>query len=279
MAKRIGFVDFDLNNFHADIYLQHVRNELQERGFEVAACHAIKEPQGREWAQKNDVPYFADAARMNQHVDCFAVLAPSDPQTHLELCEKIFPFGKPTYVDKTFAPDLATAERIFALADQHHAPVQTTSALRYTQVQIEVELVGRDSLEHMVAWGGGRSFAEYAIHPVEMIVSCMGPQATRLLRRGTGDRVQLLIDFSRGRTAVANIYANTQTPFAASITTDVKTQWIQPDLSRLFVDMAAAMLDFFQTAQPSIDRQESLMIRRILDAAERPDALEGFVKV
>jgi hypothetical protein len=49
--------------------------------------------------------------------------APSTPETHLELCQAVLPFGKATYVDKTFAPDLATAREIFALADQHAAAV------------------------------------------------------------------------------------------------------------------------------------------------------------
>src|SRR5450759_2028305 len=105
------------------------------------------------------------------------VLAPSSPELHQDLCMQVLPFGKVTYVDKTFAPDLATARQIFALADQHHTVMQTTSALRYTNVQAYVQKIGADSVKHMVTWGGGRSYAEYAIHPVELMVSCMGAQA------------------------------------------------------------------------------------------------------
>jgi hypothetical protein len=146
-------------------------------------------------------------------------------------------------------------------------------------VQKAVEEAGRDTLRHMIAWGGGRSYGEYAIHPVEMIVSCMGPDATRLMRRDNGNFSQLLIDFTGGRTAIANVYTNSEVPFAASISTDKKTRHIEPDLSRLFVDMAAAMLDLFESAKPNIDRRESLTIRRILDAADRPESREGFVKI
>lgn len=280
MPRRIGYIDYDLNNFHADVYLQHIRNELRSRGFAIAGCHAMKEAEGKSWATKNEVPYYADVRELDKHVDCYAVLAPANPETHLELCEKVFPFGKPTYVDKTFAPDLPTAERIFALADLHKVPMQTTSALRYTNVQKTVEEAGRNTLRHMIAWGGGRGFDEYAIHPIELVVSCMGPDATRLMRRDDGDFSQLLIDFAGGRTAIANVYVGGhQTPYAASITTDKLTTYIEPDLSRLFIDMAAAMLDLFETGKPNIDRRESLTIRRLLDAAGRPEAREGFVKI
>ena len=155
--KRIGFVDYNLENFHSNVYLKLLRNELKHRGFVVAGCTGMRPRAGRTWARSNDVPYFPDAAGLNEAVDYFMVLAPSTPETHLELCGQVFPFGKPTYVDKTFAPDLRTAGRIFALADRHRVPMQTTSALRYTEVQDYVEAVGRRQVRHMVTWGGGRS--------------------------------------------------------------------------------------------------------------------------
>jgi predicted dehydrogenase len=191
----------------------------------------------------------------------------------------VLPFGKPTYVDKTFAPDLATARRIFALADRYGAPLQTSSALRYTNVQEAVRAPGAERVQHMVTWGGGSSFGEYAIHPVELAVSCLGPEAERLMRRGTGDQSQLLIDFSGGRTAVVNVYTNANTAFAASLTTGKGTSYVAVDGSRIFINMAAAILDLFETGTPNIDRRESLTIRRLLDLAAKPASLQRFIKV
>lgn len=278
-GKRIGFVDLKLENFHANVYLKAVRNELQERGFLVAGCFALDEADGRAWAAKNAVPYFADAAELDRNVDCYAVLAPSNPEVHLDLCRRVLPFGKPTYVDKTFAPDLATARRIFALADRFGVALQTSSALRYTNVQTAVRTAGAEPLCHMVTWGGGRSFDEYAIHPVELAVSCLGPAALSLMRRGTGDQSQLLINFSGDRTAVVNVYTNANTAFAASLTTGKGTTYVPVDGSRMFINMAAAILDLFESRTPNIDRQESLMIRRILDVAGKPAAQRRFVQL
>jgi predicted dehydrogenase len=278
-AHRIGFVDNKLENFHANVFLRSFRDALQERGAVVTGCHALDEAGGQEWATKNNVPYFADPDELNAQVDCFMILAPSNPETHLDLCRKFLPFGKPTYVDKTFAPDLATAKQIFELADQHATAVQTTSALRYTTVQEALEKMGRENLRHMVAWGGGSSFGEYAIHPLELIVSCMGSAAQSLLRRDDGDRVQLLINFTDSRTAVANVYANANTPFAASLTTTEETRYVAVDSSKIFVNTAAAVLDFFDAGKPQIDRSESLMIRRILDVAEDPGVRDRFVRL
>lgn len=277
--KRIGFVDDNLENFHANVYLQLLRNELKHRGYVVAGCTGLRPRAGRKWADANGVAWFSNADGLNEAVDCFMVLAPSTPETHLELCEQVFPFGKPTYVDKTFAPDLRTARRIFALADRHRVPMQTSSALRYTEVQGYVEAVGHREIRHMVTWGGGRSFGEYAIHPLELAVSCLGPGVRRVMRRGTGRQSQLLLDYTGGRTAVVNVYTGSSTPFAASVTTAKATRYFQVDSGRIFMNTADAVLDLFESGEPGIDRKESLIIRRILDVARQKRALSGFVNL
>lgn len=275
---RIGYVDYQLGNYHANVYLEHTRGELKSRGFEIAGAWGMDEKIGKAWCDENKVPWF-DQPALNDAVDGYMVLAPSNPELHLDLCKRCLPFGKPTYVDKTFAPDVKTARAIFRLADKHGCPMQTTSALRYTNVQAHAREVGHDAIQHMVAWGGGRSFEEYAIHPVELVVSCMGADVRRLMRRGKGEQGQLLLDFTGGRTAVVNVYAQANTPFAASVTTGEATTLLTVDGSRLFVDALAAIFDFFKAGQPNIDRAESLAVRKILDAAALPEATSGFVKV
>ena len=179
-------------------------------------------------------------------------------------------------MDKTFAPNHEIARQIFALADQHGTPVQTTSALRYTNVQDEARK-GPAQVEHMIAWGGGGSFDEYAIHPLELLISVMGHEATALMRRGTPERAQLLVEFTGGRTGVVNVFPNTNTPFAASFTTEKATRYLEVDASKIFVNNQAAILDFFAAGKPNIDRRESLLLMRLLDAARDPRALMGFV--
>jgi predicted dehydrogenase len=277
MTKRIGFVDYNLQNYHANVFVSILNKELAGRGYSVSGCTALLADEGRAWGEKNNVPYFESVAELNQHVDYYAVLAPSNPEVHLDLCKQVLPFGKATYVDKTFAPSLAVAEAIFALADKHGAGLQTTSALRYTNVQAHVHAVGKANVLHMVAWGNGSSFGEYAIHPTELVLSCLGAEATSVMRRGSGPLSQLLVNFSGGRTAVIHVYIKTETPFAASVSTSKGTTYLPVDSSRFYVDLLADTLDFFDAGKPTIDRAESLMIRRILDAAERPEALQGFV--
>ncbi|OGV58989.1 MAG: hypothetical protein A2X49_14935 [Lentisphaerae bacterium GWF2_52_8] len=278
--KRIGYIDHRLENFHANVYLGILRKELKDRGFVIAGCMSEDEAEGRIWAKKNDVPYYSTPAELAANVDYFMVLAPSNPERHLDLCKMVFPFGKTTYVDKTFAPDLKSAKAIFKLGDKHGVKLQTSSALRYTNVQDQLaELGGQSAIQHMVAWGGGRSFEEYGIHPMELVVSCMGSDIASLMRRGTGPCSQVLINFKNGRTAVVNVYTDANTPFAASVSTAKETRLITVDGSKIFINMAAAILDLFEKGKPNIPRAESLAIRQILDAAADPAALKNFIKL
>lgn len=277
--RRIGFVDLNLENYHANVFLQALRGPLAGRGFALAGCTGTKVAESRAWAEKNNVPYFESHEALNAAVDFFMVLAPSNPEVHLELCQRILPFRKPTYVDKTFAPDDATARKIFAIADEHGTPVQTSSALRYTNVQDEVAKAAPATVEHMITWGGGGSFAEYAIHPLELLTSVMGHEATGLMRRGTPERAQLLVNFSGGRTGIANVFAQTNTPFAASVTTGKATRYLEVDVSKMFVNNQAAILDFFTSGKPNVDRRESLTLMRLLDIARDPRAFKEFVEV
>ena len=45
--------------------------------------------------------------------DNILILAPANPETHLKYAKIALSYGKTTYIDKTFAPDLKTAKEIY----------------------------------------------------------------------------------------------------------------------------------------------------------------------
>lgn len=277
-TKRIGFVDDDLDNFHANTYLDTIRGPLAERGYEVVGATAINAPRGRDWATEKSVRYYETVAEMAAEVDCFAVLAPSTPETHLGLCEQVFPHAKPTFVDKTFAPDVATALRLFQMADENGAACQTTSALRNTNIQAEVAEMN-DLLVSMTVWAGGASFEEYGIHPVELAVSCLGLAPERLLIAGAEHHPTLVVAFTDGRVATIDFNAQEYVPFAAVLTSDKTSKAVVVDDSMLFVNAAAAILDFFDAGRPLVPRDETMAVLRILEAAKNPATRDGWVAV
>ena len=53
MSQRIGFFDFDLDNFHADVYLKLLRGDLQSRGFTVAGATTIQANSSQAWCAQD----------------------------------------------------------------------------------------------------------------------------------------------------------------------------------------------------------------------------------
>lgn len=279
-TKRIGYIDHRLDNFHANIYLDLLRGDLKTRGWEVAKCWALDEAGGRQWAARKNVSYVSTVADMAD-CDALVVLAPSTPEVHLELAKLAFPLRKPTYVDKTFAPDLKTAKRIFALADKHRVPVITSSALRCAaSLNRTVTELGRDRIRHLRAWGGGRSFEEYVIHPLEMLVAAMGPGVREVMRLSDGaNHHELHVRFTGGRTGSVFVHTNGECAFRAVVTTDAKTVHVDTSPDPIFRDLASRILDFFESGSECIDRRETLALFKIRDAAFNAKARGRFLKV
>lgn len=276
-GQRIALVDYNLENYHADTFLKLLRGSLRNRGFDVAAATALKVEEGRRWARNNEVRYVDRVEDLVDLADCFMVLAPDNSEVHLELCEATFPLARPTFVDKTFAPDLATAQKLFDLAKKHQTPMQSSSGLRYTNVQAEVAANSAEPLTQMTAWGGGMNFKDRAIHPIEMLVSCMGHDATHVLCEADGPRTNLLIRFAGGRTGLVHLFAGAETPYAASLVTEKHTRYIPVNMSTLYSNLMSAVLDFFGTGQPTVDPRETLTVMKLIDAGGDPRARGQFM--
>ncbi len=269
--KRIGLVDYRLDNFHADVFLKTIRELRDTRGFVVSGAFALESTASAAWAKTNGIDFVACLEILDAHVDYYMILAPSNPELHYDLCARVFPFGKTTYVDKTFAPDLETASRIFDLADRHGVAVQTSSALRYTEVQSAVRS-NAVRTRHLTVWGGGTSLDEYAIHPVELAVSCMGADAAGVVVLGAIEHPLIALHYDDARTATIHFNPRLHVPYQAAVTTDETTDFITVDDGRLFLNTASAILDFFDAGAAQIDRAESLLVRHILDIVSSPRA-------
>lgn len=277
-VKRIGFIDHRLDNFHAEVYLKALRGPLAARGYEVAGATALEPTPSCAWAAERGVAYFDSIEELGRGVDYLMILAPSRPDVHLELCEAAFPLGLPTFVDKTFAPNESVACQIFALADANGVAVQTTSALRSTAVQRRVgELPS--AVKSMTVYSSGTSFEEYGIHPLELVVSCLGPDAEAVMRLGGEVHPQFVLRFSEDRAAMIDFSVTADSPFATVVSTESGHEYVKVDGDRLFIDAAASILDFFDAGRPLVDRRETLMIRRIMDRAMSAEAFGQFASL
>ncbi len=121
-----------------------------------------------------------------------------DGRPHLEQARIVIEAGKPLFVDKPVADDLADVIELFRLAKEHNVPCWSSSAMRFGK-----EVAGarnNEQLGKIVACDvfGSSSWAEhhpslylYGIHAVEPLFTVMGTgcETVRRIKTDRGDMV------------------------------------------------------------------------------------------
>ena len=261
--KKIGFVDYYISEWHANNYPVWI----DALGSEYKVTHAWAEQEispvdGRstdEWCGKFGVKRCETIDELCRECDVIVILAPSDPQKHLGYAEAVLPYGKPTYIDKTFAPDLETAEKIFAIARQYGTPFFSTSALRYADEL--VELMGGDNY---IITGGGSNFPEYCVHIVEMAVKLLADRVkeTSVICQGS-QRICTLVTENGKRATL--IYAPAM-PFTVACDKADGGASYTAITSAFFSALIKDIIRFFDCGETSFDTRETLEVMKVRDA-------------
>ena len=270
--KKVGLIDHYLDNWHAN----HLPVWLEEETHgEYVICYAWgshdpavagRAVEGREahrtsaeWCEAYGVELCANAAEVVEKSDVLMVLAPNNPEMHEILCKEALASGKRTYVDKTFAPDVATAKRIFAMAEAGNTPMFSSSALRFSR---ELPDVKREGIRTIQSRGGGL-YKIYSIHQIEMLVVLMGANAKRVMALGTEEAPQLVIEFEGGRYAT---WGHFNCGFGMDIRYDGGDALNIPTCSDFFPLFIHELIDFFENGNIKAPSAETLAVIGIREA-------------
>lgn len=261
--KKIGFIDYYLDEWHANNYPKMIK-ELSEGRLEVSYAYGmIDSPIGgitnEEWSQKHGIELLSSVEEVVEKSDLLIVLSPDNPEMHEKLCEIPLASGKLCYVDKTFAPDRATAERIFAYAKKHNTKCFSSSALRFAS---ELGGVKKENIHRIYSEGPG-TYDMYSIHQIEPIVCLMESRAKAVMFTGEKSHPSLIIKFEDGR--YAQMY---QTAVGFKITTadgenmaeEIK---IESNYFSLFI---SAMIDFFESGIVPVSCEQTIDVIAIREA-------------
>lgn len=263
--KTIGFVDYYLSEWHANNYPAWIKEESEKFGEEFVVKYAWAEEyvspvDGRntdEWCETFGVEKCETLEELCEKADYILVLAPSHPEKHLGYAEKVFSYKKNTYVDKTFAPDLATAKKIFEVAEKYSTKFFSSSALRYgTEIK---DVVGA---KVAITHGGGRNLPEYIIHQIEMAVKVLGEKAlkVRVEKQGFNQYVST-VKFKNEKQATM-VYSQGYT-FGICVEDENGKATNLPAFSRTFNNLIEDVLRFYLTGEVSFDGMETLEVIKI----------------
>ncbi|GIP30251.1 hypothetical protein J23TS9_53810 [Paenibacillus sp. J23TS9] len=270
--KKIGFIDYYLDEWHANQYPGWIR-EASGGTMEVAFAHAIKDKEhgltNREWCVNHGVAWCDTIEEVIAQSDYLIVLSPDNPEQHEALAELPLASGKPTYMDKTFAPDRAAALRLFERAAKHQTALYSSSALRYAAEYAEVERAGIRVISSL----GPGAFENYSIHQIEPVVALMGTDAKRVMFVGTETAPTLLIEFGGGRQATIQ-QPGAGCPFMMAVNYDSGACRVLQPASDYFQSFIRDLVTFFETGQSTVQPDETIAIMTIIEygliAAKQP---------
>lgn len=216
-----------------------------------------------QWCEKYGAEKCETIAELCEKSDFIIVLAPSNPEKHLEYAREVLKHGKNTYIDKTFAPNVNEALEIFRLAEQYGTKFFSTSALRYAD---ELEAVA--GTKNLITTGPGGSIEEYVIHQIEMAVKTIKSEPMAIKAEVQGEQKMWTVAFSDG-----SRWTGIYTPFIPfSLCGDKGYKAVT---SSFFVKMIADILRFFKTGEASFDTNDTIKAMEIRDAILNACRLPG----
>lgn len=265
--KSIGFVDFYISEWHANNYPGWIKEVNDKIGTDYEVKYAWAEQDispvdgvsTEQWCRQRGVIRCETIAELCEKSDAIIILAPSNPEKHLQYAKEVLPFGKRTYIDKTFAPDLKTAEEIFRIAKEHECPFFSTSALRYAQELEEFH----NAKDYFIA-GGGSNFNEYIIHTVEMAVVLLDEAVNQVKVDCVGTQRICHLTTISGREAVIGYSPAVQFSIAAENSQGVNVQ--KEVVSPIFPNLIERILQFFEDGIVPFDARQTLEVMKIRTA-------------
>ena len=262
---KIGFIVYYLDEWHANNYPKLIA-KASGGAHEVCCAYAHIEPPAEmnlrsnaQWSKDYGVELVDSIEEVIARSDCLVVLSPDNPEMHELLCQLPLASGKRTYIDKTFSPDKATAERIFAHAEKHNTPCFSSSALRFASELDEIDL---GSIYKIYSEGPG-TLSIYSIHQIEPIVRLMNCRAKRVMFLGDEMHPSYMVQFEDGR--LVQIHHRDDKSRTFRITTVAENNKavhheIKSDFFGLFIQ---AMIRFFETGETPVTHAQTIDVMAI----------------
>ena len=268
--KTIGFVDYYISEWHANNYVGWINTVNEKLGTDFVVKYAWAEKNvslfdGRttdEWCKEFGVERCATIQELCEKADYIIILAPSDPDTHLRFASEVLKYGKNTYIDKTFAPDYETAEKIFALGERYGTKFFSSSALRYAAEMEEVTDMGG---EVNIFGDSSTEMTEYIIHVVEMTVAIQGVGAKKVKMQKSDNDDNYLIDifYDDGRKGTIVYCKGVMYRYMCKRGDKIYCANAETDS---FLRLIEHILKFFINGEPPFDGAQTKEVMKIRDA-------------
>mgnify|MGYP003381628828 CR=1 FL=1 len=278
-----------LDTSHVIAFTSYLNNPKNETGCRVVAAFPGGSPDFP--ASANRVDGFTQQLREKHGVEmvdsiedlCNKVdgilLESVDGRPHLEQARIVINAGKPLFVDKPVADDLADVIALFRLAKEKNVPCWSSSAMRFAEGvanaqdnEVLGQIVGCDVF-------GSSSWAElhpslylYGIHAVEPLFTVMGT-GCETVRRIKTDRGDMVVGvWKDGRIGT---FRDLRGGKSDSPTIIYGSKSMATGKSSGYAPLLVEIVKCFKTGQPPVAHEETIEIYAFMSAVDESEAQGG----
>jgi hypothetical protein len=204
-----------------------------------------------------------------------AVLLTSvDGRLHLAQARPVIAAHKPLFIDKPLASTLGDVREIARLAQEAHVPWFSSSSLRFSGIASK----RTPDLDGAITWGPGPleehhqlDLAWYAIHPIEMLYTLLGPGCEEVTRIYTPESDVIICRWKDGRIGTVRALRPYGDYGAVLFHKNAKGQTSETiaKVDAGYIGLVREIMHFFETGHPPVSNEETLEIFAFLDAAQR----------
>jgi hypothetical protein len=271
---KIGFVDCYLDNWHTNHYPEYIQLAAELYGIDAKVTHAYAERNHpdevyglttKAWCEHYDCISCETYEELITSVDAIMVMCADDCLPHEGLAQKALKSGKPVYCDKTFAPTLEAATRMFDLAEEFKTPLFTCSAQRFCMELLSFQRQELETVQYCASTGPG-DMVNYSIHQYEMLQKIMGIGAKRCQAFLAGETTHIVYQYEDGR--MCSFTQGKKLPFHLFAST--KEEGIKEiAVTDYYMNFINFLLHFFEDKKVPVTRAETLEIMAMQQAGRQ----------
>ncbi len=285
---KVGIIGLDTSHSIAFTKIMNVDKDPGVAGFRMVAAYqwGSKDIRSSRCRYAEYVPQIQEMGvelvpsvdALLDKVDCVC-LETNDGREHLWQAEKVFHAGKPCFIDKPLAHNLADALKIYELGKRCGAKYFSSSALRYGKVVQaarkgdygRIRTVALTSPAPLEEQGTHNYYSWYGIHGFEPLVTAMGVGAEKVscFRNDLDDAVSIV--YRDGRMAQLHLMRNAWA-YTGYVLPEKPASLENPavlsDGYPGYEPLLREIVQFFRTGVVPVPPEETIEIFALMEAAE-----------
>jgi hypothetical protein len=238
---------------------------------DVESSRTRVEGYAEELSGKWKIEIVPDIASLCGKVDAI-LLESVDGRKHLPQARDAFRCKKPVFIDKPLAATYEDALTIAREAKQAGVSWFSASSLRWSEIATTMRF---DDAKAVLTWGPGPEephhyldLSWYAIHPVEVLFTLMGPGCREVTRTTAADGDMVTCKWKDGKLGMVRT-GKPYSDYGAVVFRAKQAAQSHPKMKAGYPPMLREVVKFFQSGHPPVPNEVTLEMFAFMDAAQK----------